>query len=258
MKCQVELSRLPFLYSVIPGISESHIEDIGQNCSAHHYTQPGKLFPKNIANSVYEILVPVTSYAFGADMTGYWKNRRAGNYLENSEELVLLTNSGNKIIGWSGYSIINNTACTIIYNDSSGVIPPYQNKGLMGTIFKSRVSVCLEKFQRQNVPLYFSTRTESPVIYKMRQRLMSKIYPNPNYPTPNRVTTHAKILADWLGQLEKFEAESLIVRNAYDMVDDLYGELPTSEDQELNQWIYSQLSSVDAFLLMGEVDKNPT
>jgi len=254
MRYEIELSNLPALRDIVPKTLEDGVTSLDDGCVAHYYKNPGEKFSENIAGAIYTMLVPVTSFAFGADMAGYWENRQRGGYLKKSRELVLVINPEHRVIGWSAYSVIDDPVCTIIYNDSSGVIPPWQGKKIMSTVFALRVTACTEEFRKKRVPLYFSTRTESPVIYKMRQRLMTRIYPNPNYPTPDRVVEHAGILAAWLGQAEKFESENLIIRNAYDMVDDLYGELPTSGDAVLDRWIYSRLRSVDAFLLMGEVD----
>jgi len=250
----IELADLPVLRDIVSDIHEDGAVTLGDGCVAHHYKNPGKKFSENIAAAIYKMFVPVTSFAFGADMTGYWQNRQRGGYLQKSRELVLVTDPENRVIGWSAYAVIDDPACTIIYNDSSGVIPPWQGKGIMSMVFALRVTACRKEFLWKKAPLYFSTRTESPVIYKMRQRLMTRMYPNPDCPTPGRVVEHAKILAAWLGQAEKFESQNLIIRNAYDMVDDLYGEPPTNGDVTLDRWIYSQLTPVDAFLLMGEVD----
>jgi len=255
MNYQIDLADLPVLPQQIPDAYRTGVTVLPDGCAIHYYRHPGATFPESVADALYGMFVPVTSYAFGADMTGYWDNRRRGGHLENTHELALMTDAAQRLIGWSSYSVINEPVCTIVYNDSSGVIPPYQGKGIMNAVFKSRVADCLKNNHRPDLPLYFSTRTESPVIYRMRQRLMTRLYPHPDTTTPDRVVEHAQRLAAWLGQAEKFEPASLIVRNAYDMVDDLYGELPASGDPALDQWIYAQLGRADAFLLMGVVDR---
>lgn len=58
-------------------------------------------------------------------------------------------------------------------------------------------------------------------------------------------------MADWLGQKDKLDKKSLIIRNAYAMLDELYGELPSSGDEVLDRWIRHQVGSLDAFLLIG-------
>jgi len=135
---------------------------------------------------------------------------------------------------------------------SSTTTPPVSSRpGSGATSWARRIADCQQTLTRPGVPLYFATRTESPIIYKMRARLMTRLYPSPVYPTPAHVAAHARILAAWLGQADKFDADSLTVRNAYDMVDDLYGELPASGDAVLDQWLHRQLGPADAFLLMG-------
>jgi len=249
----IPISELTEIKNIIPAQYQCAAINLKGGTVAQHYTSPGKNLSEPVKNAIYNMLVPVTSFAFGADMTGYWKNRRQNGYFDKLTEFVLVTNEHGHIIAWSGFSAITDPECTIIYNDSSGVIPPYQGQAIMGELFKLRTAHCVKNFSQKGIPLYFSTRTESPVIYKMRQRLMNRLYPNPTCPVPTQVLRHAKILAQWLGQSEKLEADSLIVRNAYAMVTNLYGEPPSSGDANLDKWIYGQLGPADAFLLMGEV-----
>jgi len=245
------LTHLPELTDAIPEQYQDDVITLAPGITAHAYRQPGERFPADVARAMYTMLVPVTSYAFGADMTGYWQARASGDYLGRLAELVFITDAAGRVVGWSGFSVIPHADCTIVYNDSSGVIPPHQRRNLMGTVFARRIADCQRIYARPGTPLYFATRTESPIIYKMRARLMTRLYPNPSHPTPARVVAHAKTLAAWLGQADKFDADMLIVRNAYDMVDDLYGELPASGDAALDAWMRRQLGPADAFLLMG-------
>jgi hypothetical protein len=218
---------------------------------------PGKTLPNQTKRAIYNAFVPLTSYAFGADMTSYWRSREDGGYMENLEELVLITTLEGTIVGWTGYCLVNSNDARIIYNDSSGIIPPLQGKGVMSRLLIRRTAECQVKYCDDRSPLYFSARTESPIIYSIRKRLTERLYPSPDYETPELVGEHAAFLAHWLGQRDKFEQRSLVIRNAYAMVENLYGELPTSGDTGLDQWIRTQLGPLDAFLLMGESVRPP-
>lgn len=217
--------------------------------------KPDKSLSDSVKVLIYKAFIPLTTYAFGADMTSYWSFRAQSGYMENLEQLVLISNMKGELIGWTGYCLLDSGKANIVYNDSSGLIPPYQKKGIMSNLLNRRTAECVARFSGSSKPLLFATRTESPIIYSMRKKLTKKIYPNPDYPTPGYVIAAALYLAEWLGQKEILELHSLVLRNAYGMVDELYGELPTSGNVELDAWINGQVGPLDAFLLIGEGKK---
>ncbi len=227
------------------------LDDMGGGYKAYSIKKPGKELSQAAQAAIYDVYVPLTSHAFGADMTLYWRTRKEEQYMERTEELVLVADKNNDLVGWTSYSLVKADKSTIIYNDSSGITPPHQKNKLMSRLFQKRVSDCIAEYADENIPLLFATRTETPVMYAMQKKLTDMLYPSPDYPTPDFIGDQALIMADWLGQKDKLDKKSLIIRNAYAMLDELYGELPSSGDEVLDQWIRHQVGPLDAFLLIG-------
>lgn len=78
--------------------------------------------------AIYNAYVLLTSHAFGTDMTLYWRTRKEEQYMEQTEELVLVADKNNDLVGWTSYSLVKADKSTIVYNDSSGITPPHQKK----------------------------------------------------------------------------------------------------------------------------------
>src|SRR5437763_857690 len=54
---------------------------------------------------IYRTLVTVSTRAFGADMTPYWRDRRAGGYLDNISRFALLVDRDGRMVGWTGFHL---------------------------------------------------------------------------------------------------------------------------------------------------------
>lgn len=232
-------------------IDKFTLDDMGGGYKAYSIKHPSKELSLAAQAAIYDAYVPLTTYAFGADMTLYWRARKEEQYMERAEELVLVVDKNDDLVGWTSYSLVKADKSTIVYNDSSGITPPHQKNKLMGRLFQKRVSDCIAEYADKNIPLLFATRTETPVMYSMQKKLTDTLYPSPDYPTPDFISDQALIMADWLGQKDKLDKKSLIIRNAYAMLDELYGELPSSGDDVLDHWIRHELGPLDAFLLIG-------
>lgn len=64
---------------------------------------------------IYNAYVPLTTYAFGADMTWYWCARKEEQYIERTEELVLVVDKNDDLVGWTSYSLVKAVRSTIVY-----------------------------------------------------------------------------------------------------------------------------------------------
>jgi hypothetical protein len=219
---------------------------------------PGPTLPHDIQQAVYAALVPVSSAAFGADMTEYWRDRSAHDYFGRLAEFVTVADRGGRLVGWTGYSLLERGAGVNVYIDSSGVVPSGQSKGVMRTIMGRRLaSGILPRFASRD-RVYVSARSESPVVYKVMRGLVGapNLFPNPALHTPADVLESGHDLARWLGQADLMEPGSLVIRNAYAVLDELYGELPSSGEPALDRMFRNALGPLDAYLLVGRVPRS--
>lgn len=48
-------------------------------------------------------------------MTWYWRARKEEQYIERAEELVLVVDKNDDLVGWSKYSLVKADKSTIVY-----------------------------------------------------------------------------------------------------------------------------------------------
>ena len=219
-------------------------------------SDPGTVFDEATRDAVYAALVPVTTWSFGADMTPYWAGRRQQGYFARLAEFIAVADGDDRMVGWTGYSHLRKNGYANVYIDSSGMIPPYQGKGIMRAIWSTRLSGhAFQRFAGVG-ELYVSARSESPVLYKLLRAIpgVSQLYPNTRAGIPPHVLACGRELASWLGQADLLQQDSLTLKGAYAALDALYGELPSTGDASLDQLFRAQLGPLDAFLLVGEVN----
>jgi hypothetical protein len=191
---------------------------------------------------LYEALVEVSSQAFGADMTAYWRERRANNYFSELQQFTLLVDK-TEFIGWTGHHIRRFAGATCMYIDSTGVLPEYKGRGIIDVV--QTHAVVRELATRPLKTVYLAVRTENPVIYRLLQTAAGSdyVYPLPRAPTPARIQEIGSAIAAWLDQTEIFDPLNLKVAGAYSGLDALYGELPVFK---------RELRPVDAFILIAD------
>lgn len=224
---------------------------------------PGVSLVHERQQAVYAGLVPVSSAAFGADMTEYWRDRSANDYFGRLAEFVLVADRDGGMVGWTGYSLLDAGAvagagAVNLYIDSSGVVPTGQSQGVMRAVMECRLTSGILTRLASRDRVYVSARSESPVFYKLMRGLVGaeNLFPNPDLHTPFDVLECGRGLAEWLGQASLMEPGSLVIRNAYAVLDELYGELPSSGDQALDRMFRNALGPLDAYLLVGRVARS--
>ncbi|MCZ7416882.1 MULTISPECIES: hypothetical protein [unclassified Streptomyces] len=208
-------------------------------------------FSERFQDTVYSLLVEISTKAFGADMTPYWRDRRKGRFFEKVSRFCLLVDPLGAVCGWTGYHrrIFGNAHC--LYLDSSGVLPESQGGGLMGHVHARMIGrECLAYAPR---PVYLVARTESPVVYRLLRNGCGpgNIWPAPGTPVDPRVSLIATDVAEWLGQGDKFDRASLRVLGAYDNLDALYGDLPSCGDRAVDAFFRETLRPVDAYIVVA-------
>ncbi|WP_440901269.1 GNAT family N-acetyltransferase [Actinosynnema sp.] len=219
--------------------------------------RPGRVLTLSAQWRIYDALVPVTTRSFGADMTPYWAQRSKEGYLERLAEFVLIASPEGRMIGWTGFHVLPYDRRTLVYLDSTGMVPEQQSRGVMRKVMRERIHEAVLPACRPDLPVYLTARSESPVFYRLMRGLLQEehhvLHPHPSLPVPEDVADSALDMATWLGQGAILDRTTLAIRGAYDGLDELYGELPTTGDADLDKLFRGQLGPLDAYLLAGRV-----
>lgn len=254
------LSSLPLVAEVLgDDVRHAQSVDLGDGLTALVVEQPGQALTISTHRRIYQALVPVTTSSFAADMTSYWAARSKEGYLERLAEFILVADAQGRMVGWTGYHILRHDEHTIVYLDSTGMVPEGQSRGVMRRLLQDRVRVGLKAKCPTDQPVFLTARSESPIFYRLMRGLLpdAELFPNTSAPVPDDVAACAFHLADWLGQRHILEPSTLALRGAYDTIDELYGELPTTGDAELDELFRGRLGPLDAYLLIGRFTDAP-
>ena len=217
--------------------------------------EPGRTLNVSTHRRIYEALVPVTTRSFAADMTPYWAQRSQEGYLERLAELVLVEDSDGAFVGWTGFHLLPHDEHTIVYLDSTGMVPEWQSRGVMRELMRRRVTESALPACPADRPAFLTARSESPIFYRLMRSLVDhdQLFPHPDAAVPADVSRCGLHLADWLGQRAILDPSTLILRNAYGSLSELYGELPSTGEPELDRLFRGRLGPLDAYLIVGRV-----
>ncbi|HMJ75724.1 MAG TPA: hypothetical protein VK507_07115 [Iamia sp.] len=246
----------PLLADVLgPTVERWETFTVGQRLVARALRHPGRILSISTQRRIYDALVPVSTDSFAADMSPYWAQRSLEGYLERLTELVLVADADGAMVGWTSFHVLPFDDRTIVYIDSTGMVSRQQSRGVMREVLHRRVPDLVRLTSVLDKPVYLAARSESPVFHRlMRGLLTHPLHPHPEAEVPGDIVECGRLLAWWLGQLRLFDAGSLTIRGAYDTLDELYGELPTSGNAELDALFRDRLGPLDAFILIGRVD----
>ncbi|MEU9593582.1 hypothetical protein AB0D84_28200 [Streptomyces sp. NPDC048193] len=251
-----EAVKLPLITDVLgDAVRHSTTVDLEGGLTAYVVQTPGDALTVSTHYRIYDALVPVTTQSFGADMTPYWAQRSKEGYLERLAEFVLIGDRDGAFVGWTGHHRLRFDEQVIIYLDSTGMVPQRQSKGTMRKLMRQRIVDSVLPQCPDGVPVYLTARTESPIFYRLMLGLTDggPVYPAPDTPLPPGVEQCGVDLAAWLGQRAILEPGTLTLRNAYDALDELYGELPTTGNPQLDAMFRGTLGPLDAFLVVARM-----
>jgi hypothetical protein len=240
----------PRLSEAPSGMRIPHSRRLPRGGSYVTWRPPGRLSTQT-QDWLYSVLVRISTRAFGADMEPYWRERRAGDYFGELRQFTLLLN-GEEIIGWTGHHVRAFGNALGLYLDSTGVLPEYQRRGLVESA--QTYAVIEELLRRPLRTVYLVVRTENPVVYRVLREAAGQenIYPPLTSTVPLRIQAIGIAVAEWLQQRDILDPRYLRLAGAYAGLDELYGEMPTCDDQALNEFFAEHLEPVDAFILLVE------
>jgi hypothetical protein len=241
---------------------------------------PGKRLTKKTFDDLYEILQKLWQYVTGDEMKQFWNKKKKARFLEGLEELYLITNKQDQIIGFNGWFLTGDPKHINIYVDLMGKLPDVQEEVDFGLKFlqKTIIERAFARFERwKGKPIFVTTRTQSPVVYLLAQEMVDGLlYPHPTKKTPANMHKCAEAIANKLG-IEKEEVkvngvkqkkqlkDDLIWKDAYDPP--LYNRLSDSPPKDktfekIDKFFKDKLGEKDAFILVGIADiskvKTPT
>ena len=227
--------------------------DLTHGWTAMVVPDPGRSLPGSTKDAIYQALVPVSSASFGADMTEYWRDRSTHDYFGRLAEFVTIADDEGRMVGWTGHSVLDSDWGVNVYIDSSGVVPSGQSRGVMRTVMTRRLTQGVLALFGDRERLFISARSESPVFYKLMRGIVGAdhLFPHPDLRLPADVLRCGRELALWLNQAALMEADSLVIRNAYAVLEELYAELPSTGDAALDRMFRNSLGPLDAYLLVG-------
>jgi hypothetical protein len=248
------LEGLPAVSGILGGwIEKVEVVPLDADLTAYVVARPGETLNRSVHRRIYSALVPVTTRSFAADMTPYWAQRSKEGYLERLAEFVMVADPEGAMVGWTGFHILPYDEVTLVYLDSTGMIPEWQSRGLMRKLMRARVHGAVLPSCPTDRPVYLSARSESPVFYRLMRSLLDthELFPHPTLPVSTDVAKCGALLAEWLGQRDLFNTSTLAIQGAYGALDELYGELPATGDTDLDKLFRDRLGPLDAYLLIG-------
>lgn len=246
------LPRLTPIAEILADAASVEREDLHCGITLWRVDRPGLALPGVVQQRVIDAIIPVATYTLGADMAPYWRHRIGAGYFDRLSEIILIgTGDDAVLVGWSGNSLLTRLHYRNLYLDASVILPDLQGKRTMQAL----LSRAIDRARRSGgtTPLYLSARTESPMAYKLMKNLVGadSIYPRSGRTSPPPVSECLNDLADWLGQADQLDQQTHAIRNAFDMVDQLYGELPRCGDEEIDTLFRDNLGPLDAYLVIG-------
>jgi hypothetical protein len=247
-------TRLPTVTDVLgPGLRQAQVVPLDGGLTGYIINRPADTLDRSVHRRVYGALVPVTTNSFAADMTTYWAQRSKEGYLERLAEFILVADADDLMVGWTGFHILPYEDRTLVYIDSTGMVAQRQSRGVMRRMMRSRVTDSMLPRCREDLPVYLTARSESPVFYRLMRSLLdgSELFPHPTLAPPPDIVACARLLADWLGQGPLLNPDTLAVEGAYQALNMLYGELPTTGDPHLDTLFRGRLGPFDAYLLVS-------
>jgi hypothetical protein len=249
-----------------------------QRCIA--IKNPGERLSKKALDDLYEILRKLWNLVTGQDMKRFWSKKKKARFLEELEELYLITNARDEIVGFNGWLFAGGPDYINIYVDLIGKLSDDQEAVDFGLTFlkKTIIERAFARFEGwRGKPIYVSARTQSPVVYLLAQKMVyGSLYPNPSEKAPPEVQTCARAIANKLGieketvkvngeKQKKQIGDDLIWRDAYNPPlyqrrpdasqkspkPDAPPKPPKNEFERIDKFFKEHLGERDAFILVG-------
>lgn len=205
-------------------------------------------------------LVPVAVDTFTGTTEDFWLEWLADEKLDDLSGLVVVFDDGGRPVGWVAGNIRTFGGRTCFYANSAGVHPDVQSLGLSSAMWRQMlVKEIVRSAPRR---LHAVMRTANPLVYSAWAAAaggIERAQPSPiTDVVPDDVLRIAADVASHLGQLDRLDPATLVIRDAYENTDNgLWLERPTSAQQVVDDWMRSLLGPRDAVVLVVVFDPVP-
>jgi hypothetical protein len=201
-------------------------------------------------------LIPVALEAFDGTSADYWQQWMSDNSLDAMHGLVVVFDSDGLSAAWVASNRWELDGKECFYANSAGVNPRHQGAGLSSTIWRALPTPEIRRTAPRR--MYAVTRTGNPLVYGAWSSAAGgpqHAYPAPDRQPPAQIRRIAAAAAQRLGQLDRFNRESLVIRDAYDFTEaGLWSQPPSSDQSDTERWFASALGPRDAFIVVVVFD----
>ncbi|MFC9834763.1 GNAT family N-acetyltransferase [Rhodococcus sp. NPDC127530] len=204
--------------------------------------------------------VPVAVETYTGTTPEFWNDWLSDAKLDDLHGLVVVLDSNGTPAAWVASNQRQFGGRDCLYANSAGVHPDYQGSGLSSAIWRELLrSAIVESAPRR---LYAVMRTANPLVYGAWSAGAGgpgKAFPSPTSSViPHRVLRIATDTAGYLGQLDRLDPATLIIKNAYEHTKNgLWAERPTSHQDSVDDWMRATLGPKDAIVLVVTFDPIP-
>lgn len=217
------------------------------------WDSPAALSP-HCRERLHHVLCELAARAFGADHSGYWRARVEGGFFDQVATLALILGPGGAPVGWGSYHRRRFASRRVLYLNVAGVVPAHRRFGLSSALMTHFLT--REVFSRPFSRTYAVLYTRHPAVYAgWRKGLGSnRVFPNGHRPLPTLVRRIAGEAAEWLGDGPGLDPNTLLVRDAYRMLDgQVYGTRPRSGHTPIDDYFTHEVGPKDAVLVVARM-----
>lgn len=232
-------------FSVRPGFTGLHWTDVAKRLS------PGG---REILRRVF---VPIAVETFTGTTPEFWNDWLSDANLDDLQGLVLVLDTNGTPAAWVASNQRQFGGRECFYANSAGVHPDYQGSGLSSAIWRELLRSAIAAAAPRR--LYAVMRTANPLVYGAWSAAAGgpgQAFPSPaSTAVPNQVRRIATDAAEYLGQLDRLDPATLIIKNAYEHTENgLWTDRPTSDQNAVDDWMHATLGPKDAIVLVVVFD----
>lgn len=194
----------------------------------------------------------VAVQAFTATTEQYWQGWLSDDSLNELAGLVIVVDAAGLPVAWVASNDRRFGGRRCFYANSAGVHPDQQGSGISSTIWRLLLHSAIVKAAPR--PLYAVMRTGNPLVYGAWSTAAGRpdaVWPAPSTQVPEHVQDIAADAAADLGQADRLDRGTLVIKDAYDDTEaGLWTERPTSDRTEIDNWFAHLLGPRDAIVLV--------
>lgn len=225
-----------------------------------HWTDVANTLSPGARDILRRDFVPIAVDTFTGTTPEFWNDWLSDANLNDLQGLVLVLDETGTPAAWVAGNRRQFGGRQCFYANSAGVHPNYQGSGLSSKIWRELLRSAITAAAPRR--LYAVMRTANPLVYGAWSAAAGgpeKAFPTPTSTAiPRQVRRIATDAAKYLGQLDRFDSATLIIDNAYeDTENGLWTDRPTSDHDEVDDWMRATLGPKDAIVLVVAFDPIP-